>query len=41
MKCLLSGVPRIMYEPHPFRSCHSADKVNMLFEYTTRCGTST
>jgi hypothetical protein len=32
-KCLLSGVPRIMYQPHPFHIVYSADKVNMLFEY--------
>ncbi len=32
-KCLLSGVPRITYMPHPFQIVQQADKVNILYEY--------
>jgi hypothetical protein len=32
-KCLLPGVPRIMYMPHPFQIVYGADKISMLFEY--------
>jgi len=32
-KCLLPGVPRVMYEPYPFQILQSADIVRMAFEY--------
>jgi len=32
-KCYLPGVPRIMYEPHPFQIVQTPRMVMMLFEY--------
>ena len=32
-KCLLPGVPRIMYMPFPFQIVQTRDRVTMLFEY--------
>ena len=32
-RCLLSGVPRITYQPYPFQIVQQADKVNILYEY--------
>jgi hypothetical protein len=32
-RCLLPGVPRITYMPHPFQIVYAADKVNVLYEY--------
>jgi hypothetical protein len=32
-QCLLPGVPRITYMPHPFQIVYSGDTVNVLYEY--------
>src|SRR2546427_6520325 len=33
MKCLLPGVPRVMYEPYPFQIFQTPGVVRMAFEY--------
>jgi hypothetical protein len=33
VRCLLPGVPRVMYEPYPFEIFQTPDMVRMVFEY--------
>jgi len=35
VKCLLAGIPRSMYLPHPFQIIQGKDKVEMVFSYNS------